>query len=232
MPSIVPISLIDSAVAAPAIEAAGGQFAGMTSWRRRTRRVAVFDGRQAADLGGILRQPETGFLDLSCVDVPPMPVLSAALILRLATATALRLDVASAFAAAVAERFPELRPLETKMGMALQEAVGNAVLHGNLELKTAQRGNLRGLSEFAAEMERRLADDAYASRPVTIGAVRGRSQSILWVEDRGRGFLPPEPRGIRLSAAGGNGLAMIRSCTQGTFFSHGGRRIRMIFGEG
>jgi hypothetical protein len=225
------LSLIDCGVAPADFETARARFAALTSPRRTGTRIAIFDGRQGPDLAALLGGAENGFVDVSCLPAASMPLLPHALVLRLSTLTALKSDAATAFAVAAAARFPDLAGLIDRVSMALQEAIGNAVMHGNLDLKTAQRGNLEGLVEFAAEMERRLADPSYAARPVTVGIVRRSVGPVLWVDDCGRGFTPPEPRGILLSAGGGNGLAMIRACTRAIAFSRGGRRISMRFGQ-
>lgn len=223
------IELIACGVPAATCEVARQSLATLTSSRRGALRIALFDG-DTADFDALLANPISAALDVACLSARhPLPMRPDVLVWRLSTRTALKIDGANAFTKAVICRQPGLAPAEGKIAMALQEAIGNAVLHGNLDLKTAQRGNLEGLVEFAAEMERRTAEPAYACRPVTVGAATCRDRMVIWVDDCGRGFTPVAPRDIVLSAGGGNGLAMIRACCQDLAIRRGGRRTVMAF---
>jgi len=199
------------------------------AWRGHLR-VTVFDGGTVPDLGRILAAGDTAaYVDSACAGQDRLPADAGEFVLVLSTAAAARLDVADAFAAAAGERFPELRDDQLRVHEALQEAVANAVMHGNLALDGSLRATLSDLRSYAAEMERRLHDPAYAERAVTISALRRKQGIAVRVEDSGNGFTPPPPHAFRLSAGGGNGLAIIRSCCRRVTFSRGGRRITMLF---
>lgn len=230
MPPPPSLDLIDCGVPVAALEAAKRSLATLTSQRRGAMRIALFDGDSLADIDAVLAAPISAALDIACLSAPQrLPVRPNTLVWRLSTRTALKIDGAGAFAKAVVGRHPHLASIEGKIAMALQEAIGNAVLHGNLDLKTAKRGSLEGLTEFAAEMERRTADPLYAFRPVTVGSTACGDRVVMWVDDCGRGFTPVAPRDIILSAGGGNGLAMIRACSHALASRRGGRRLTMAF---
>jgi hypothetical protein len=197
-----------------------------------TIRVVVFDGGTVGDLGEAMAETETdgaAFVDAACADHASLPAGIGALALIVSTAAATRLDVAEAFARAAGHRFGELAPLHPQLREALQEAVGNAVMHGNLGLDGRLRGTFDELRNFAAEMERRLGDPSYANRPITLTAARGPRGTVVSVEDSGDGFVPQQTGAVRPAAGGGNGLAIIRDCCRKVTFARGGRRITMLF---
>ncbi len=190
--------------------------------------VTVFDGRDESDLAAALALPVAVCIDIQCTD-PAADLPRASLLLRLSTATATRLDVADAFATALEPRFPHLADQLNGIRYAVQEAVGNAVIHGNLGLDGALRASLEELRQFAAAMEQRLGDPAHAGLPITIAARPCRGGIAVSVEDRGPGFHPPSIRPPPSAAAGGLGLAIIGQCCRRIRFSRGGRRITMLF---
>jgi hypothetical protein len=231
MPPPPSLELIDCGVPVGACDAARHCFATLTSARRGPLRIALFDGATAADFDQVLAAPISAAVDITCLSAPQrLPVRPNTLVWRISTRTALAIDGSGTFARAIVGRHPQLAAIESKIAMALQEAIGNAVLHGNLDLRTARRGNLEGLAEFAAEMERRTALPAFAFRPVTVGCVACGDRLVIWVDDCGRGFIPVAPRDIVLSAGGGNGLAMIRACCSDLAIRRGGRRTVIAFG--
>lgn len=205
----------------------------LTSWRRDGCRIGLFDSQTGPCLADLLADDSLhAVVDVLAQSARTLPLPPAKLVMRLATSTALAQDAATPFAQAVLSRMGTSDRLADRVAMALQEAIGNAVLHGNLELETARRGSLEGLAEFAEEMERRTADPFFARRSVTISALWQGMDILIWVDDCGKGFQAPPPRGLSLSAAGGNGIAMIRSCAQTVAFRRGGRRVRMEFQVG
>ncbi len=119
------------------------------------------------------------------------------------------------------------------LGMAVTEAVTNAVEHGNLEMDSAlkERGD-DGLMRFFEERDRRLRDPRYSSRRVRVTAeVHGNVISVR-VGNEGRGFDPGElfrsverkpSRGI----SSGYGLAMIESLVDEISLSADGRSISL-----
>ena len=230
MPRATAIQFIECGRPGPGFATAMTRLSGLTSWRRDGCRVGLYDSQTGPCLAELLADDNLhAVIDILAQNARTLPLPPAKLVMRLATSTALAQDVATPFAEAVLERMGTSGKLADRMAMALQEAIGNAVLHGNLELETASRGSLEGLTEFAAEMERRTADPFFSSRSVTISARWQGSDALIWVDDCGKGFQAPPPRGLSLSASGGNGIAMIRACAQSVTFRRGGRRVRMEF---
>ena len=82
-----------------------------------------------------------------------------------------------------------------QVGVALNEALQNAIEHGNLEVSTdARSGRLR---EYEALVERRRGEEPYCNRRVRVSATLDRTEARFVVEDEGPGFDAsqlPDPR--------------------------------------
>ncbi|RAU23009.1 hypothetical protein CU669_06445 [Paramagnetospirillum kuznetsovii] len=193
---------------------------------------SAFDSGKVEDLAQFLEAAVGVWIDVACkghaaFQIPP----DADLVLRVSTAAAIRLDVADAVARAMMKRFQHLQPLESDIRCALQEAIGNAVIHGNLGLDGSLRATMEGLRIFSATMEQRQSDPALACLPITIRAKAHHDGVTFVVEDMGAGFTPPTigPEPIPAVAAGGLGLAIIHRCCAQLRFDSGGRCIDMAF---
>lgn len=199
-----------------------------TAGRREQSGVTIFDGQTESGFVAALAAPATTVIEAQCADnAGGLP--AAALLLRLSTATATRLDAADAFASALLARFPHLGGQIAEIRFAVHEAVANAVIHGNLGLDSAMRSSVEELRRFAATMEARLGDPAHAGLPVTILARSCPGGLVISVEDGGAGFQPKTIRPPASAAAGGLGLSIIGKCCRRLRFSRGGRRISMLF---
>lgn len=110
--------------------------------------------------------------------------------------------------------------------LALQEAVANGILHGNLEIQGSLRETLANFDAFHGEIETRLADLAHADRRLEILARWPADAVELTVIDQGRGYdINAEVPGER----SGRGLALISELTASMAVTEGGRRITMSF---
>ncbi|MDO8607079.1 MAG: ATP-binding protein [Phaeospirillum sp.] len=213
MTQAVHIAITSRGVEGTIIERVRGDFARRLAGMTGRVDVTIFDGPLETDLAAALAQPALICIDAQCLDrADPVPPRSAILSLMVSTATATRLDVAA-----------EIR-------YAVQEAIGNAVIHGNLGLDGAMRASMEELRLFAAAMEQRLADPVHACLPITVAATHHEDGVAISVEDRGAGFHPSSVRAPVSAAAGGLGLTIIKKCCREIVFSLDGRRITMIFG--
>jgi anti-sigma regulatory factor (Ser/Thr protein kinase) len=191
--------------------------------------VRLFDGAELAELGSVLAPPANACLDVDCNRNVTFLLPVADFVLRLSTATANRVDVADCVIGALQDRHPHLAAKAADMRYALQEAVGNAVIHGNLGMDSGLRISMEGLREFALQLDQRLADPAHAQLPITISARIAQDGIAIVVDDRGAGFDPLAVRPPPSAAAGGMGLGIIRKCARTVSFGRGGRRITMVF---
>ena len=121
-----------------------------------------------------------------------------------------------------------------RVGMAFQQALLNAVIHGNLELSHEQvqdaRENLlsgrgRGL------LEQRRIESPFSERRVFVDVRLTKSEATLVVRDEGRGF---DVAGLQAHAqngdnlAGGRGLRLMRMFMDEVHFNSAGNEVTMM----
>lgn len=200
--------------------------------QKQSPSVILFDAAQDDDLAPLLSQPVAAIIDVNCHDpLGGLPRLPSSLLVRLSTVMALHRDIAGPLTATLCQRIPQIRSSEAALRTALQEAIGNAVLHGNLGLDGRLRKSLDGLVVFARMMDARSKDPVFSHRPVTIAADWNARALMVTVEDRGAGFAAPR-NGTPLpvaTATCGRGLAEIRAACARVNIIGKGRRISMRF---
>ena len=100
-----------------------------------------------------------------------------------------------------------------RVGIALHEALLNAIQHGNLELSSNLRQENEGVFRDLGEERRR--QSPYQDRRVHVRATLSRSEAVYVVEDEGPGFDPatiPDPTDpANLERIGGRGMMLIRT---------------------
>jgi CheY-like chemotaxis protein len=124
---------------------------------------------------------------------------------------------------------PRDRTERIRVGIALNEAVLNAIQHGNLELDS----DLRQEDEraFWGLGEERRRQPPYRDRRVHVRATLSRSEAIYVVEDEGPGFDratvtdPTDP--ANLERIGGRGLMLIRTFMDEVEYNQKGNRITL-----
>ena len=114
---------------------------------------------------------------------------------------------------------------ETDYAIVLQEAVANAILHGNLEVESASiPSGLSGLQDQYDLIEKRLSDDVLASRRVGLTARWTTEELVTEVVNEGPGY-EPRPRNPEPANAPRRGMALIESLTERMVIDQNGRRI-------
>ena len=117
-----------------------------------------------------------------------------------------------------------------QIGVALREALANAVFHGNLEVSSELLEH--GGSAFSDLASERRKQAPYASRRVRIEARIDASQVVFIIEDDGPGFDPgslPDPLDLsNLEKPSGRGLMLIRTFMDDVTFNERGNQIRMV----
>jgi CheY-like chemotaxis protein len=114
--------------------------------------------------------------------------------------------------------------------IALQEALTNALYHGNLELSSDLRQHDE--REFDDLAECRVVQEPYRSRRIRVQVQLDRDAARFVVADDGPGFdialfdRPVQPDD--LARIGGRGLLLIRTFMDGVSFNSSGNQITMI----
>jgi len=121
-----------------------------------------------------------------------------------------------------------------RVGVALEEALLNALYHGNLELKSEELGEYRSrlLEADIDPVEERRALEPYASRRIHVrGRITDREASIV-IQDEGPGFdisTVPDPQvPENLEKENGRGLLLIQSFMDEVRFNDRGNEITMV----
>jgi anti-sigma regulatory factor (Ser/Thr protein kinase) len=129
----------------------------------------------------------------------------------------------------LAQRSMEEREL-LRIGMALHEALLNAIYHGNLELDSELRQDDERRFYNLAETRRHQAP--YHSRQVVVQMVLTQQSATFVIRDDGPGFdvsaVPDPTEGDNVFRVGGRGLLMIRSFMDKVIHNRRGNKITMI----
>ncbi len=117
-----------------------------------------------------------------------------------------------------------------RIGVALDEALRNAIHHGNLEVGS----KLRELeaSEYASMIAQRAGEEPYCNRRVEVAASLTREEARFCISDEGPGFDPstlPDPTDpMNIEKLSGRGLLLIRTFMDEVTHDDGGRTITMV----
>ncbi len=117
-----------------------------------------------------------------------------------------------------------------RVSVALQEALVNAIHHGNLEVSSELRE--RHEKEYYALVERRRGEEPYRGRRVKVVARETPIEARYVVEDEGPGFNPcalPDPTDPRnLDRVCCRGLLLIRTFMDEVYHNPAGNQITMV----
>ena len=129
-----------------------------------------------------------------------------------------------------------------QVALSLEEALTNALEHGNLELDSALRHTVGEIGDASEELRAaRLADPTYGDRPVTVAVHLGADRASVTVTDVGKGFdiataqerLDARRRVERVvhrdevSAGSGKGFDLIARWFDQVDFGEGGRAVAL-----
>jgi anti-sigma regulatory factor (Ser/Thr protein kinase) len=117
-----------------------------------------------------------------------------------------------------------------QVGVALREAIVNAVVHGSLEVSSRLLDDGDGAAFHALVAERKK-QAPYARRTVRLTALHRTDEVVYTVSDQGPGFDPstlPDPTDpANLDRTHGRGLMLIRTFMDEVSFHGRGNEIRM-----
>ena len=173
-----------------------------------------FSSKREPNLLQAMRQPNPYVLELGeyvhlskvltdIREVEPCYVLS------LTTRTAFRQPVAEYYAQHFSQRFSLLSHKVMEIKTCLQEAIANAVMHGNLAIQH-EPAEGEDFTRYYEQVNERLGQEHYASKRVNIYLWEQPTRFAVRVSDEGTGFSakPPAPNA---SESHGRGLHIIHS---------------------
>jgi CheY-like chemotaxis protein/anti-sigma regulatory factor (Ser/Thr protein kinase) len=118
----------------------------------------------------------------------------------------------------------------TRAGIALEEALLNAVYHGNLEVSSDLRQN--GDESFHELARARRAAEPYASRRVRVTARLTTARATFVIADQGRGFdvskLPDPTHPDFLERPSGRGVLLMRTFMDDVRYNAAGNRVTLV----
>lgn len=142
-----------------------------------------------------------------------------------------------AIALPIVTRLLETQQLEEtealKLRLAVQEALLNALEHGNLELDSKWKEDLGkdGIDKFSMMRRERLSDPLYANRMVLLTSTFDGKRLEISVKDQGQGFLnlshAPTPVSQNLSCSG-RGMTLMTNAVDEVRFSKNGSEVTLI----
>ncbi len=200
--------------------------------------TVCWDGQAPSSLAESLAVPTTQCIDKDLVwshhrREPPRAVCRH-LGLVLTTRSAYRCPIAKTFIGAIGDRVLLSDDVRERARTALQEAVMNAVLHGNLGLDSALRDDLAGLDKTHERIELLLNIPQMALRAVRIDAIWNNALLMILVRDSGSGFernqLPsPEDWAAAGHVGSGRGFLILEAFCDRLALLRGGTVIRLGF---
>jgi CheY-like chemotaxis protein/anti-sigma regulatory factor (Ser/Thr protein kinase) len=118
----------------------------------------------------------------------------------------------------------------TRIGVALEEALVNALYHGNLEVGSELRGEEdNAFYRVAAERNRQA---PYRDRRIHVEAALSRDEAVFTIRDEGPGFDPsrlPDPTDPEsLERVSGRGLLLMRAFMDEVTYNRTGNQVTLI----
>lgn len=117
----------------------------------------------------------------------------------------------------------------TRIGVALEEALANALCHGNLEVGSELRGE--DDEAFYALVEQRTGLSPYRDRRIHVDVEFSTDEAVFVVRDEGCGFDPsalPDPTDPdNLEKASGRGILLMRTFMDRVFYNGVGNAVTL-----
>ena len=116
-----------------------------------------------------------------------------------------------------------------RIGIALEEAIANAVYHGNLEIDSSLREIDAG--QYEALLEQRRHQSPYCHRRIHVKATLTRTEGLFVIRDEGPGFDPtnlPNPTDpANLEKITGRGVLLMRSFMDDVTYNSKGNEVTL-----
>lgn len=121
----------------------------------------------------------------------------------------------------------------TRVGVALEEALTNALFHGNLGLASDLRE--RDAATYYGLVKERMRTPPYSDRRIHVATELGEDRAVFVVRDEGEGFDPsalPDPTDpANLERLSGRGILLMRTFMDEVAFNDVGNQVTMVKGR-
>jgi FixJ family two-component response regulator len=118
----------------------------------------------------------------------------------------------------------------TRLGVAVEEAILNAIIHGNLEITSDSRQNDEAIYNSLIEARRQQAP--FSARKVQVTARLNRDEAVFVITDEGPGFdiksIPDPTTPIGVTSVSGRGILLMRSFMNTVQFNDRGNAVTLI----
>jgi len=118
----------------------------------------------------------------------------------------------------------------TRLGVALEEALANALYHGNLEVSSTLKDE--DDTAYYATVEERCRQTPYCERRIFVDARFSRDEAVFTIRDEGVGFDPtalPDPTDpANLEKVSGRGILLMRTFMDEVAFGGVGNQVTLI----
>jgi anti-sigma regulatory factor (Ser/Thr protein kinase) len=150
--------------------------------------------------------------------------------LSMSTATAFGIETAKLVCDSLDRRGALPESLRFSVEMALHEILANAILHGNLGIKSSLKADPERYECFWAQVQERLANRSLSDLWVDIAATWGSKHLQIAVADQGEGYeVGPTPASADHDGSYGRGLGIVLSIATEVTVCDGGRRTILRF---
>ncbi|MEG3617546.1 ATP-binding protein [Magnetovibrio sp. PR-2] len=146
--------------------------------------------------------------------------------LSLTTASAYKNEVALHFYRWIDAKIALSEDLKMKLELALQEALANGLIHGNMGLNKTLPDSFHDLGSYADTVQDKLESVEAGQKRIEVWAKWGAEALSVSILDHGAGFDVEAP--VEQSVTGW-GLNLIESLTSGIAITEGGRMMTMRF---
>lgn len=161
----------------------------------------------------------------------PLAAGARGVFLSLGTRTAYGIHLAALLADALVARGVIGADMRSGVELCLQEAIANAIIHGNLGISSASKDTTSGHCAFSQLVNERLNCPIHGQRRVMVHLVWDPVRLSIRVIDQGAGFdpdsVPPARPGGR--ARSGRGLMFMRALAAEIALELGGRCTTLTF---
>jgi CheY-like chemotaxis protein/anti-sigma regulatory factor (Ser/Thr protein kinase) len=117
-----------------------------------------------------------------------------------------------------------------RVGIALEEALANALYHGNLEVNSDLLN--ADYAEYHRLVEERLRSPPYCDRRIRVLARMSRAEAVFTIRDDGPGFQPadlPDPCApANLDRVSGRGVLLMRTFMDDVAYNDSGNEVTLV----